>query len=99
MEELAKYKKQIGKELKSFLDGQITFEEMEEKITNSKKDINDDETVKLIWHVIYQYKTDCDIENEEYLEKLKIRIHQIALALIEGKSDVYNHLNNFFNAP
>ncbi len=101
MIQIEEYKVLLGHEIKNFLDGAISFEELEDRISkgNLHSSIKKNEIIKLTWHAIYQYETDVDMDDRDYAEAITNKMRQISSALINNDSQVSKHLDNYFNDP
>lgn len=99
--QVEKYKILLGCEIKNFLDGAISFEELENRISKDDlhNNIKNDEIIKLIWHAIYQYETDININDLAYAQSVINKMRDISSSLINSDPNLSKHLDDYFNNP
>lgn len=100
MKNLFEYKIHLGTELNNFLEGSISFKELENRISGDDAELaKEDEIVKFVWHAIYQYETDLDVDDVSYSAAVRNRMRQISSALIENDPSIETRIDNYFNSP
>lgn len=100
MYELADYKRLLGQEIIKFLDEKISFDELKENISSDDlSNIRENETIKLVWHALYQLEMDSNLEDRDFVDALKNRMRDIALASSSDDIKIKEYNEKYFNVP
>ena len=84
-----KYKIFLGKELAKYLNGTISFSEFENNISPlATEDMRNDEVIRDVWHIIYQYDNDILTGDSNYVARIKKRIDRKSTRLNSSHTDI-----------
>lgn len=100
MEKLEKYKAYLGGEIARYLDGEISLSQLEDRVVEAgHATFQQDDDIRHVWHALYQYETDIDVDDRDYANSVTSRMRQISNALRQGDAQLTEHIDRYFNSP
>lgn len=96
--DLIAYKQLLGKQIIEFLSGNISFDELENNISDFKsEELSDNDQIKKVWHAIYQIKMDMEIQDKQYVDRLIQLLREVAESLIANDDLLSKKLEKYYN--